>query len=131
MMHKITDRYISEMIDGYDRDNLTIATVCAHTSLRIFSGAKREGLKTIGISIDKPPRFYDAFPLAKPDRLMSVDSYQKILDRTDELAEEDAIIVPHVSFVEYPGASNFASIKLPTFGNRGRASLGIGQADGT
>lgn len=79
-MHKITDRYISEMIDGYDRDNLTIAMVCTHTSLRIFSGAKREGLKTIGIFIDKPPRFSDAFPLAKPDRFRSVDSYQEMQD---------------------------------------------------
>ncbi len=40
MISKITDEYIHEMIDGYDIDDLTIATVCSHTSLQIFNGAK-------------------------------------------------------------------------------------------
>lgn len=32
--------------------------------------------------------------------------------------KKNTIIIPHGSFVEYLGASNFATIKLPTFGNR-------------
>ncbi|WP_406657109.1 formate--phosphoribosylaminoimidazolecarboxamide ligase [Methanolobus sp. ZRKC2] len=109
---------IQKIIDGYDMEDLTIVTVCSHTSLQIFHGAKKEGLKTLGICIGEPPRFYDAFPLAKPDSFMSVSSYSEILERTDELAEKNAIIIPHGSFVEYLGASNFAKIRLPTFGNR-------------
>ena len=118
MIGKMTDKCIHDMIEGYDKDNLTVATVCSHTSLQIFHGAKKEGLKTLGICIGEPPKFYDAFPLAKPDSFMSVNSYKEILDRTDELAEQNAILIPHGSFVEYLGASNFATIKLPTFGNR-------------
>lgn len=117
-MTEVTEDYIQKLIDEYDLDNLTVATVCSHTSLQIFHGAKKEGLKTLGICIGKPPRFYDAFPLAKPDSFMSVDSYEEILERTDELADKNTILIPHGSFVEYLGAANFANIRLPTFGNR-------------
>ena len=118
MTDEITEDYIRDMVEDYDKDNLTIATVCSHTSLQIFNGAKKEGLRTIVICLGEPPKFYDAFPLAKPDSFMSVSSYMEILERTDELARKNAIIIPHGSFVEYMGASNFATIKLPTFGNR-------------
>ncbi len=118
MTSDINTRCIQEILQEYDIKDLTIATVCSHTSLQIFHGAKKEGLKTLGICIGEPPRFYDAFPLAKPDSFMSVNSYKEILERTDELAKKNAIIIPHGSFVEYLGASNFVNIRLPTFGNR-------------
>jgi len=41
-MGKITDEYIHEMTDRYDKDDLTFATVCSHTSLQIFNGAKND-----------------------------------------------------------------------------------------
>lgn len=117
-MDLITTDHIQKMIDSYDKGNLTIATVCSHTSLQIFHGAKKEGLKTLGICIGEAPRFYDAFPLAKPDDFMSVGSYKEILERTDELAEKNVIIIPHGSFVEYLGSKDFVKMRLPTFGNR-------------
>ena len=48
MMNEITSKYIREMIDGYDKDKLTIATVCSHTSLQIFNGAKKFGVRSLG-----------------------------------------------------------------------------------
>jgi 5-formaminoimidazole-4-carboxamide-1-(beta)-D-ribofuranosyl 5'-monophosphate synthetase len=109
---------IAKILSGYDRDNLTIATVTSHTSLQLFDGARKEGLKTIGISIGKPPKFYDAFPLAKPDKFLIVDSYGDILDKARELAEHNTIIIPTGSFVEYLGHEKFMDLELPTFGNR-------------
>jgi len=49
-----------------------IATLCSHSSLQIFHGARHEGLGTLGIAVGKPPRFYEAFPLARPDRFLSL-----------------------------------------------------------
>jgi len=118
MTDEITEDYIRYMVEDYDKDDLTIATVCSHTSLQIFNGAIKEGFKTFGICFWEPPRFYDVFPLGKPDSNMSVGSYMEILEWTDELARKNSTIVPHGSLVEYLGASNFATIKLPTFGNR-------------
>ena len=109
---------IAEILNGYDKNDLAIATVCSHSSLQLFDGARKEGFKTIGICIGAPPKFYDAFPKAKPDEFFEVKTYKEILERTDELAAKNAIIIPHGSFVEYLGAENFLKLKLPTYGNR-------------
>ena len=102
-----------------DYRDLAVVTVCSHSSLQLFHGARQEGFRTIGIAIGKkPPKFYDAFPRAKPDEFLLVDSYEEILDRADDLAAKSAVAVPHGSFVEYMGAKNFLKLRLPTFGNR-------------
>jgi 5-formaminoimidazole-4-carboxamide-1-(beta)-D-ribofuranosyl 5'-monophosphate synthetase len=109
---------IKDMLANYDKNNLTIVTVCSHSSLQIFNGAKKEGFKTLGIAIGEKRKFYDAFPLGKPDDFIIVDNYKEILSLTDELAEKNSIIIPHGSFVEYLGPNKFMNLKLPTFGNR-------------
>ncbi len=109
---------ILKILEGYDKDNLAIATVCSHSSLQIFDGARKEGFKTIGICMGAPPKFYDAFPKAKPDEFFVVKDYKDILSKSDELAAKNAIIIPHGSFVEYLGAENFQKLRLPTYGNR-------------
>ncbi|OGS49595.1 MAG: 5-formaminoimidazole-4-carboxamide-1-(beta)-D-ribofuranosyl 5'-monophosphate synthetase [Euryarchaeota archaeon RBG_16_68_12] len=107
---------IASILGGYK--DITIATVCSHSSLQIFHGARLEGFKTLGIAVGKRPKFYDAFPLAKPDEFLVVDSYKDIPDRADDLIARNVITVPHGSFVEYLGADKFARMAVPTFGNR-------------
>jgi 5-formaminoimidazole-4-carboxamide-1-(beta)-D-ribofuranosyl 5'-monophosphate synthetase len=114
----MTEINIEDMLALYDKKNITIATVCSHSSLQIFNGAKSEGFKTLGISVGDRRKIYDAFPLGKPDEFFVIDNYQEITEKTDELLEKNVIIIPHGSFVEYLGAENFYKLKLPTFGNR-------------
>lgn len=114
----IKKQEILDILEGYDKDALAIATVCSHSSLQIFDGARKEGFKTIGICMGAPPKFYDAFPKAKPDEFFVVKDYKDILSKTSELAAKNAIIIPHGSFVEYLGADNFQKLRLPTYGNR-------------
>jgi len=115
----MTVKKISDMLTNYDKKNLIICTVCSHSSLQIFNGARKEGFKTLGISVgEQRPKFYDAFPLGKPDEFFMVTDYKEILKRTDELLEKNVIVVPHGSFVEYLGADKFIKLGLPTFGNR-------------
>lgn len=114
----ITKEQIMEIVENYDLNDLSIATVCSHSSLQIFYGARQEGFRTIGICVKEPPRFYDAFPLAKPDEFIVVDSYRQIPDIVEELKSKNAIVIPHGSFVEYMGAEKFAELAIPTFGNR-------------
>jgi len=109
---------ISDMLTSYDKKNLRIATVCSHSSLQIFNGARKEGFKTLGISVGDKKKIYDAFPLGKPDEFFIVDNYKDILKYTEELREKNVIIIPHGSFVEYLGADKFLTLDLPTFGNR-------------
>jgi 5-formaminoimidazole-4-carboxamide-1-(beta)-D-ribofuranosyl 5'-monophosphate synthetase len=114
----MTNKKINDMLTSYDKKNLRIATVCSHSSLQIFNGAKKEGFKTIGISVGEKKKFYDAFPLGKPDEFLIVDNYKDILKCTEELRDKNSIIIPHGSFVEYLGADKFLTLDLPTFGNR-------------
>jgi len=114
----ISKEDILDILRGYDKDQITIATICSHSSLQIFHGARQEGFKTLGICIGQPPRFYDAFPLAKPDKFVCVESYKALLDYSRTLVDENAIIIPHGSLVEYLGIEKFESLAVPTFGNR-------------
>ncbi len=109
---------IRDMLTAYDLSELTIATVCSHSSLQIFNGARKEGFKTLGISVGEAKKFYDAFPRGKPDEFFIVDSYKEIVRRVEELREKNVIVVPHGSFVEYLGPELFLQMELPTFGNR-------------
>jgi len=109
---------IEDIIAGYDKKNISIATSCSHSSLQIFNGARREGLKSIGIAFKERPKFYDAFPLAMPDEFFIVDDYKKINENASYFHKKNAIIIPHGSFVEYLGAKNFLKLNIPTFGNR-------------
>ncbi len=109
---------IKRIIEEYDLDNLVIATACSHSSLQIFHGARAEGFRTLGIAVKERPRYYDAFPLARPDDFLVVDSYAEIVDLADELVARNVILIPHGSFVEYMGTSTFEDLPIPTFGNR-------------
>lgn len=114
----VETKEILDILENYDKDNIAIATVCSHSSLQIFDGARKEGFRTIGICMGAPPKFYDAFPKAKPDEFFIVKDYKEILSKADELAAKNAVIIPHGSFVEYLGAENFQKLRLPTYGNR-------------
>lgn len=96
----------------------TVTTLCSHSSLQIFHGAKAEGLPTLGISAGEPPRFYDAFPLARPDQFLTIPKISALPRETVRLREAAAILIPHGSFVEYLGPSAFQSLEVPVFGNR-------------
>ncbi len=109
---------MSNAINNYQWDDVTIATLCSHTSLQIFVGARQEGFKTLGIAVGEVPKYYDAYPKAKPDSYVVVRTHRDILDLAAELREKNTIIVPHGSFVEYLGADNFLALPVPTFGNR-------------
>src|SRR5438270_29839 len=112
----VSKKTIASILDDYEE--IVIATVCSHSSLQIFHGARQEGFRTLGIAIGKRPRFYDAFPLAKPDDFLIVDSYADIVDQADDLVSRQVVTVPHGSFVEYMGSDIFAKLRIPTFGNR-------------
>ncbi len=96
----------------------TVTTLCSHSSLQIFHGAKVEGFPTLGISVGPPARFYDAFPMGRPDQFLSVPAVKELPRHVRRLQEERAVLVPHGSFVEYLGPEAFTALDVPVFGNR-------------
>src|SRR3989338_7381323 len=103
---------IGRILDSYK--DFKIATICSHSSLQIFKGAREEGIKTIGIVKRENKALYESFPLGKPDEFLVVDDYSKLPE--NELLTRNAIIIPHGSFVEYTG-KNFENLKVPIYGN--------------
>lgn len=104
---------IDETLSDYK--DVKIATICSHSSLQIFHGARMEGIKTVGIVLKDRRKLYESFPLGKPDEFIEVDSYRDIPE--DQLIEKNAVIIPHGSFVEYVG-KKFDDLRVPIYGNR-------------
>jgi 5-formaminoimidazole-4-carboxamide-1-(beta)-D-ribofuranosyl 5'-monophosphate synthetase len=104
---------VDEILSGYKK--FRIATICSHSSLQIFKGAREEGIKTIGIVQKDKRKLYESFPLGRPDEFIEVDNYADI--PIDYLVDKESIIIPHGSFVEYVGPS-FDDMEIPVFGNR-------------
>lgn len=109
---------ILEILSEYDPEEITIATLCSHTALQIFHGAKKEGFKTLGLAVNQNTKFYEAFPLAQPDEILRFNSYDEFVTRAKELTDRNVIIIPHGSFVEYMGTKRFEEMEVPTFGSR-------------
>lgn len=110
-----------EILRGYDRQRISLATMCSHSALQIFHGARLEGFRTIGICTQDRVETYSAFPLARPDEFIVVDRFSSILNPgpQDELRSKNAIIIPHGSFVEYVGAGKIINnLRVPMYGNR-------------
>ena len=108
----------ADILKNYELDKVTIATICSHSSLQIFHGARKEGFRTLGIAMKKRPHYFDGFPKAKPDDFLILDDYLDIFNYADELLEKNVIVIPHGSFVEYLGDENFIKLPIPSYGNK-------------
>ncbi|MBU0526978.1 DUF1246 domain-containing protein, partial [Candidatus Micrarchaeota archaeon] len=62
---------IDDLLSDYK--DIKIATICSHSSLQIFKGAREEGIKTIGIVLKERRKLYESFPYGRPDEFIEVD----------------------------------------------------------
>ena len=110
---------IFEILDNYDKDNITIATLGSHTSLHILQGAKEEGFRTAIVCEKVREVPYQRFDVA--DEYIIVDKFKDIVneDVQQKLRDMNAIVIPHGSFVAYAGLDNVEDkFNVPMFGNR-------------
>lgn len=117
----ISKSKIHEILSGYDKSRIKIATICSHSALQIFHGSRKEGFKTIGICMENRKLTYDSFPLAKPDEYLIVNNFKDILGSKFQkrLIEQNVIVVPHGSFVAYVGSKKIKEeFMVPILGNR-------------
>jgi 5-formaminoimidazole-4-carboxamide-1-(beta)-D-ribofuranosyl 5'-monophosphate synthetase len=107
-----------EFLEPLKHAPASLTTLCSHSSLQIFHGARKEGYRTLGIAQGEPPRFYEAFPLARPDSFLTVNKFSDLPRYAERLQAENALLVPTGSFVEYVGPEAFSKLPVPVFGNR-------------
>ncbi|PIT84964.1 5-formaminoimidazole-4-carboxamide-1-(beta)-D-ribofuranosyl 5'-monophosphate synthetase [Candidatus Micrarchaeota archaeon CG10_big_fil_rev_8_21_14_0_10_45_29] len=112
----ISRKEIEKVLKSYDKKNLSLATLCSHSSLQIFYGARKEKVHTIGlVTNEAQKKLYDAFPKAKPDEFIEVEDAEDFPE--SELLSKNALIIPHGSIVEYTG-DLLDGLKVPVLGNR-------------
>ncbi|MCK4970325.1 MAG: DUF1246 domain-containing protein, partial [Thermoplasmata archaeon] len=57
--HVVPEQSPNPNLAGYDLEDLTVATICSHSALQIFHGARQEGFNTIGITMADRMEMYD------------------------------------------------------------------------
>ncbi|NMX21448.1 5-formaminoimidazole-4-carboxamide-1-(beta)-D-ribofuranosyl 5'-monophosphate synthetase [ANME-1 cluster archaeon GoMg4] len=110
---------IQHILDGYDREHITIATIGSHTALQILKGARDEGFKNLVICKKGTEDVYRQFGLA--DELLTVGNFKQVLEKgfQEQLIERNAVLIPHGSFVEYLSPIRIENeLFVPMFGNR-------------
>ncbi|MCS7108679.1 MAG: formate--phosphoribosylaminoimidazolecarboxamide ligase [Sulfolobales archaeon] len=99
--------------------DISIATLCTHTSLQIFHGAKNEGFKTVGIVESKRKWFYESFSNLI-DEFIVLNNWRELCryEVISKLRELNSLLIPHGSFVEYVGLDCVMGLPIPMFGLR-------------
>ncbi len=118
-MGKVNRQEILDVLKGYDKENITIATLGSHTSLHILKGAKEEGFRTAVVCEKGREVPYKRFKVA--DEYIIVDKFSDIVndDVQEKLRSMNSIVIPHGSFVAYAGLDRIEDdFDVPMFGNR-------------
>lgn len=118
-MSKVNRDEILSILDQYDKEDITIATLGSHTSLHILNGAKKEGFKTAIVCEKGREVPYQRFKVA--DEYIIVDKFSDIVneDVQEKLRAMNSIVIPHGSFVAYAGLDRIENdFNVPMFGNR-------------
>ena len=93
-----------------------IATLGSHSALQILKGAHDEGFKTILVCTKDRTSLYKRFKFV--DKIIEIHSYAGFPKVEGELARENAIIIPHGSFIAYLGLDENKKMKVPYYGNK-------------
>ncbi|MBW2989385.1 formate--phosphoribosylaminoimidazolecarboxamide ligase [Candidatus Woesearchaeota archaeon] len=93
-----------------------IATLGSHSALQILKGAKQEGFSTICICIEGRDKPYRQFTVA--DKIITIKNYNELKGLQDQLIAENAILIPHASFITYMGFEAIEKLRVPYFGNK-------------
>ena len=93
-----------------------IATIGSHSALQILKGAHDEGFSTIAICKKGSEKVYKSFGVA--DKIISVNSYKELLKIQNKLIKDNAILIPHASFIAYMGFEDVEKLKVLYYGNK-------------
>ncbi|MEM1571681.1 formate--phosphoribosylaminoimidazolecarboxamide ligase [Pyrobaculum sp.] len=107
---------MSQILKRYDLDKLAVATIASHTALQILRGAKKYGFRTIAIAKNEDiAQFYKQFFFIDEVWTGDFSNFRKTAER---LVAENALLIPHGSYVEYVGWRQALEAPVPTLGCR-------------
>lgn len=109
----------NNLLQSYQKNEITIGTIGSHSALNIFKGAKEEGFRTVCICKKENAILYKKFPLV--DELIIVNEFNELLTKSlqEKLQRLNVILIPHGSFTAYLSTEELVNnLHVPMFGNR-------------
>ncbi|MHA1203529.1 MAG: DUF1297 domain-containing protein [Candidatus Heimdallarchaeaceae archaeon] len=108
----------SELLERYNKENITIGVLGSHSALDVLDGAKREGFRTLVVCEKGREEPYIRFKRII-DEIITLNHFSDIFDIQDDLINKNTIFVPNRSFTVYCGANRIErGFRVPIFGSR-------------
>jgi 5-formaminoimidazole-4-carboxamide-1-(beta)-D-ribofuranosyl 5'-monophosphate synthetase len=122
----VTTNKIAKIIDGYDKQNIRIASLGGHSALDVCRGAKSEGFETIVVAERGREKTYEKYYRTRGakgciDHVILVDKFADIVkpEIQEKLRSLNAIFVHSRYFWVYCDYNKIESdFLVPIFGNR-------------
>jgi 5-formaminoimidazole-4-carboxamide-1-(beta)-D-ribofuranosyl 5'-monophosphate synthetase len=109
---------ITDVLNNYNQEEITIGVIGSHSALDVLDGAKRVGFKTAVIIEKGREEPYNRYTRIIDDMIV-VDNFSDIFDIQKQLIEKNCIFIPNRSFVVYCGFNRIEKeFKVPIFGSR-------------
>lgn len=93
-----------------------ICTLASHSALQILKGAKDEGFATIAICQERHLRPYQSFKVA--DEIITVDNFAEVVGLSQKLNQQNAVIIPHGTFLTSLSLDKIMGLDVKYFGNK-------------
>jgi 5-formaminoimidazole-4-carboxamide-1-(beta)-D-ribofuranosyl 5'-monophosphate synthetase len=116
----ITRQRVANVVNKYDKKNVTIGTIGSHSALEIMDGAKDEEMRTVCICQKGREIPYQRFKRLA-DEIILLDKFSDVLNRENQekLLHLNTIMIAHRAFTAYLGYDNIENnLEIPIFGNR-------------
>ncbi len=94
-----------------------IATLGSHSALQILKGAKDEGFETVCICMKGRKKPYESYKVT--DEIIEIDDFSEFFKLQEKLNNENAILIPHGSFVTYIGPEKMKELTIMHYGTKG------------
>ena len=125
-------KQIQNLVDTYDKDNITIGVLGGHSGLDVCRGAKKQGFKTIAICQKGRENTYTRYYKTRKDGRGCIDE-TIVLDKfshitkpkvQEELRDKNTIFIHNRYFWVYFDFKDIENnFKVPIFGTRGMIKL--------
>jgi 5-formaminoimidazole-4-carboxamide-1-(beta)-D-ribofuranosyl 5'-monophosphate synthetase len=116
----ISRQQITNIVNQYDLENITIGTIGSHSALDIMDGAKDENIRTICICQKGREIPYQRFKRLT-DGIILLDRFSDIMSSENQkkLQQLNTIMITHRALTAYLGYDNIENnLEIPIFGNR-------------
>jgi len=116
----ISRQQVTNIVNQYDLENITIGTIGSHSALDIMDGAKDENIRTLCICQKGREIPYQRFKRLT-DEIILLDRFSDIMSSENQkkLQQLNTIMITHRALTAYLGYDNIENnLEIPIFGNR-------------